>query len=135
LGLRLSQATLDLDLIGPANPTIDAWRIPKSGSHRCSLGLIVGIDLPHRSLDLERVKCARARGYLFCSDHPGLACGAQCGSVLKVRGLVLETPLLANLKRRLDACAVGRPVFPNVVVDAAPGAVEHDLPRTCCAPG
>src|SRR5262245_462844 len=87
LGLRLAQAALDLELIGPADPTMDARRVPQCGGHGRALGLIVGVDLTRGGLDLERVERAGTCRQLFGSDHFGLAVEAECRPVLKVRAL------------------------------------------------
>src|SRR4029079_4814751 len=63
--VRTAEPTFDLELVGPADPAIDARRIPKNGIDRGSLGLIVGIDLAHFRLDLERIECPRFSGYLL----------------------------------------------------------------------
>src|SRR5882724_10340199 len=134
LRLRLAQAAFGLELIGPADPAIDAWRVPQRGGHGRALGLIVGIDLTRRGLDLERVECAGACRQLFAADHFGLAVEAERRPVLKVPALAFEAPILAHPKRQFDARPVGRRVLPDTVVDAAPVSIEHDWACTCRSP-
>src|SRR5262245_59438749 len=134
LRARVAQATLALGLRDFANPTIDARRVPKRSRYGRRLRLVVGIDLTYGALDLERVERACARGYLFRAHHLGLAGDAQCGPTLKMRGLALETPRLADLEWCSDTRAIRWPVLPDAVIDAVPASVEDDLMRACRAP-
>src|SRR5262245_8408652 len=50
-----------------------------------------------------------------------------------MRGLALETPLLADFERCPDTRAVRWSVLPNAVIDAVPTWVKNDLARALYA--
>src|SRR5262245_32479545 len=134
LRMRVPHATFNLGPIGLADPTIDARRVPKGSGYGRRLRLIVGIDLTRGGVDLECFERACARSNLFCAYHFGLTGDADCGPILKMRRLALETPFLPDLKRCSDTRAVRWSVLPNAIVDAIPARVENHLARTLNAP-
>src|SRR4029077_5196210 len=96
-------------------------------------GLIVGIDLTHGGLDLERVERASACRQLLRSDHLGLTTQAHGRSVLKGRGPPLEAPALVQPQWAFHPRSVGWRVLPDAVVNAAPVVIIDDQSRNSCA--